>query len=87
MDKKNIFKRSFAGLLSAVLLLSVLPVAPAAAENDPECICTPIENIHAETCPLYIPAGTDSTPSEPVPSDPAPSDPVPSEPVPSDPAP
>lgn len=81
MYKQNMAKRIFAGLLSAALLLTVLPTAPAAAQSDTECICTPQEGIHADTCPLYVPAETEPVVTEPVITEPEVTEPVETEPV------
>lgn len=81
MYKQNMAKRIFAGLLSAALLLTVLPTAPAAAQSDAECICTPQEGIHADTCPLYVPAETEPVVTEPAVTEPEVTEPVETEPV------
>ena len=85
MYKQNMAKRIFAGLLSAALLLTVLPTAPAAAQSDAECICTPQEGIHADTCPLYVPAETEPVVTEPAVTEPEVTEPVETEPVETDP--
>jgi len=80
MNKRNIKKQIFAGLLSVLLIVSILPAVPAAAEGDVEvlCTCTPVEGIHAENCPLFIPAEpaeTDPPVTDPPATDPPVTDP------------
>lgn len=58
MEQQNIRRRIWAGLLSAALLISLLPATAVIAEGD--CTCTPTDGLHAQDCPQYTPADTNS---------------------------
>ena len=55
MKKHMFMRRIFAGLLSVLLLLPLMPVLHALAEEDiqNQCVCEAVEDDHIETCPLY----------------------------------
>ena len=56
-------QRLIAGLLAAVLFISLMPtnMATATEETESQCACTPVEGVHDAACPLYAEPETAET--------------------------